>query len=138
MKFTNEDLYDLLNVKIGDKIRLLGGGGYIYGHIFEIVKNGEYMNGFRDTHKLSNLIDVEFEKVINFKLMSFRYAMQGIENGDDIYIKYKGKYLLCNTYSNSSDFERRVKIVFKENDILTHTIGLFESAYCEFYKKKED
>jgi hypothetical protein len=86
---------------------------------------------------LIELVGSDYEKVINFKLMSFRYAMQGIENGDDIYIKYKGKYLLCNTYSNSSDFERRVKIVFKENDTLSHTIGLFESAYCEFYKKED-
>jgi hypothetical protein len=134
MKFTKKDLLESLKLKIGDRILVHSKySPWVYLTVREDLML-EFDNG--NTDSLISLVGSEFEKVINFKLMSFRYAMQGIENGDDIYIKYKGKYLLCNTYSNSSDFGRRVKIVFKENDILTHTIGLFESAYCEFYKKE--
>jgi len=73
--------------------------------------------------------------LVNFKSILLRDALKGIENGDDIYIKYEGKYLICDTYSNSSDSERRGKIVFKKDDTLEHSIGLFESANYEFYKE---
>jgi len=134
MKFTKKDLLESLKLKIGDRISVQH--KYLPPSYLKVNENLHLESDDGNINLLIELVGSDYEKVINFKLMSFRYAMQGIENGDDIYIKYKGKYLLCNTYSNSSDFERRVKIVFKENDILTHTIGLFESAYCEFYKKE--
>lgn len=135
MKFTKKDLLESLKLKIGDRISVQH--KYLPPSYLKVNENLHLESDDGNINLLIELVGSDYEKVINFKLMSFRYAMQGIENGDDIYIKYKGKYLLCNTYSNSSDFERRVKIVFKENDILTHTIGLFESAYCEFYKKED-
>jgi len=134
MKFTKKDLLESLKLKIGDRISVQH--KYLPPSYLKVNENLHLESDDGNINLLIELVGSDYEKVINFKLMSFRYAMQGIENGDDIYIKYKGKYLLCNTYSNSSDFGRRVKIVFKENDILTHTIGLFESAYCEFYKKE--
>jgi len=95
MLIKNEDLYDLLNVKVGDKIRIINGGGYATGHRFEIVDNGNFMNGHcNNTHGLSRLIGVEFEKFKEYKRISLVSAviLLSIKKKGKVFIKNNDKY----------------------------------------------
>ena len=100
MLIRNEDLYGLLNVKVGDKIKVIGGDGIEYGVQLEIVENGKFSFGNPDIgHALSKLIDVEFEKVPTkfFEPIPYETAMRRIAIGKETYMKYKhaGKYFEC-------------------------------------------
>jgi len=100
MLIRNEDLYGLLNVKVGDRIKVIGGDGIEYGVRLEIVENGKFSFGNPDIgHALSKLIDVEFEKVDIklFEPIQYETAMRRIAIGKETYMKYKhaGKYFEC-------------------------------------------
>jgi len=100
MLITNEDLYDLLNVKVGDKIKVIGGVGIEYGQQLKVIENGKFSFGNPDIgHALSKLIDVEFEKVDIklFEPIQYETAMRRIAIGKETYMKYKhvGKYFEC-------------------------------------------
>jgi len=100
MLIRNEDLYGLLNVKVGDRIKVIGGDGIEYGVRLEIVENGKFLFGPYDVgHALSKLIDVEFEKVDikSFEPIQYETAMRRIAIGKETYMKYKhvGKYFEC-------------------------------------------
>jgi len=100
MLITNEDLYGLLNVKAGDKIKVIGGVGIEYGQQLKVIENGKFSVGYYDDkHALSKLIDVEFEKVDIklFEPIQYETAMRRMAIGKETYMKYKhaGKYFEC-------------------------------------------
>jgi len=100
MIIKNEDLYDLLNVKVGDRIKVIGGEGIKCGQRLEIVENGKFSFGPYDVgHALSKLIDVEFEKVDTklFEPVPYETAIRRMANEEETYMKYihAGKYFEC-------------------------------------------
>ena len=100
MLIRNEDLYELLNVKVGDKIKVIGGVGIEYGQQLKIIENGKFSVGYYDDkHALSKLIDVEFEKVDTklFEPVPYETAIRRMANEEETYMKYKhaGKYFEC-------------------------------------------
>ena len=131
MLIKNEDLYDLLNVKVGDKIRIINGGGYATGHRFEIVDNGNFMNGHcNNTHGLSRLIGVEFEKVDIklFEPIAYEKAMRRMANEEETYIKYNGKYLECKI----EDGLKRI-YMYNNNKRYINLIDFIKALDYEFY-----
>jgi len=98
MLIRNEDLYELLNVKVGDRIKVIGGEGIEHGVRIEIVENGKFLFGNPDIgHALSKLIDVEFEKVDIklFEPIPYETAIRRMADEEGTYIKYNGEYLEC-------------------------------------------
>jgi hypothetical protein len=94
----NEDLYDLLNVKVGDRIKVIGGEGIKYGVRLEIIENGKFSFGNHNIgHALSKLIDVEFEKVPTkfFEPIQYETAIRRMADEEGTYLKYNGEYLEC-------------------------------------------
>jgi hypothetical protein len=132
MIIKNEDLYELLNVKVGDRIKVIGGDGIEYGQRLEIVENGKFSIGHHDVgHALSKLIDVEFEKVDIklFEPISYETAMGRIVIGKETYMKYKhaGKYFECK-------IEEGVRKIFTyRNKCYVGQIDFVEALDYKFY-----
>ena len=130
MLITNEDLYNLLNVKVGDKIKVIGGEGIKYGQQLEIIENGNFSIGHHDVgHALSKLIDVEFEKVPTkfFEPVPYETAIRRMANEEETYIKYNGEYLECK-------IEEGVRKIFTyRNKCYVGQIDFVEALDYKFY-----
>ena len=135
MLIKNEDLYDLLNVKVGDKIKVIGGEGIKYGQQLEIVENGNFSIDHHNVeHALSKLIDVEFEKVYAklFEPIAYETAIRRMANEEETYIRYGGKYFKCKI--------KQLKMAGLKEIAICNDIGIYikiidfvEALSYEFY-----
>jgi len=136
MLIRNEDLYELLNVKVGDRIKVIGGEGIKYGIRLEIIENGKFSIGHHDVgHALSKLIDVEFEKVDIklFEPIQYETAMRRMANEEETYIKYKGKYLKCMLTISCNNLKERAIIIKFDNYIIETIMDIAEALDYKFY-----
>ena len=140
MLITNEDLYDLLNVKVGDKIKVIGGEGIKYGIRLEIVENGKFSFGPYDVgHALSKLIDVEFEKVPIkfFEPIQYETAIRRMADEEETYMKYNDELLICG-FTFHSKHKKMRSIILSKNDntfVTEKEISFFEALKYNFYKE---
>ena len=136
MLIRNEDLYELLNVKVGDRIKVIGGEGIKYGIRLEIVENGKFSFGPYDVgHALSKLIDVEFEKVPTkfFEPVPYETAIRRMANEEETYIKYKGRYLKCILTRSLNDSKEKAIIVMYDNCTIETIIDFVKALDYKFY-----
>ena len=136
MLITNEDLYDLLNVKVGDKIKVIGGVGIEYGQQLKVIENGKFSVGYYDDkHALSKLIDVEFEKVDIklFEPIPYETAIRRMANEEETYIKYKGKYLKCMLTISCNNLKERAIIIIFDNYIIETIMDIIVALDYKFY-----
>jgi len=136
MLITNEDLYDLLNVKVGDKIKVIGGVGIEYGQQLKVIENGKFSVGYYDDkHALSKLIDVEFEKVPTkfFEPIPYETAIRRMANEEETYIKYKGKYLKCMLTISWNNLKERAIIIKFDNYIIETIMDIIVALDYKFY-----
>jgi hypothetical protein len=128
MLIRNEDLYELLNVKVGDRIKVIGGEGIKYGVRLEIIENGKFSFGNHNIgHALSKLIDVEFEKVKQYEQITFETAIRRMADEEETYIKYNGEYLECKI---KEDVKR---ICMYNNKYYINQISFVEALDYKFY-----
>ena len=130
MLIRNEDLYELLNVKVGDRIKVIGGEGIKYGIRLEIVENGKFSFGPYDVgHALSKLIDVEFEKVDIklFEPVPYETAIRRMADEEETYIKYNGEYLECKIKEDAK------RICMYNNKYYINQISFVEALDYKFY-----
>ena len=136
MLIRNEDLYELLNVKVGDRIKVIGGEGIKYGIRLEIVENGKFSVGYYDDkHALSKLIDVEFEKVDIklFEPIQYETAIRRMANKEEVYIKYKGRRLKCILTKSFNNSKEKAIIVMYDNCTMETIIDFVEALDYKFY-----
>ena len=136
MLIRNEDLYELLNVKVGDRIKVIGGDGIEYGVRLEIVENGKFSFGPYDVgHALSKLIDVEFEKVDIklFEPIQYETAIRRMANKEEVYIKYKGRRLKCILTKSFNNSKEKAIIVMYDNFTMETVIDFVKALDYEFY-----
>ena len=134
MLIRNEDLYGLLNVKVGDKIKVIGGVGIEYGQQLKVIENGKFSVGYYDDkHALSKLIDVEFEKVDIklFEPIQYETAMRRMAIGKETYMKYKhaGKYFECKI----EEGVRKISTYMNMNKYYVGQIDFVEALDYKFY-----
>jgi hypothetical protein len=130
MLITNEDLYNLLNVKVGDKIKVIGGVGIEYGQQLKVIENGKFSIGHHDVgHALSKLIDVEFEKVPTkfFEPVPYETAIRRMADEEETYIKYNGEYLECKIEEDAK------RICMHNNKYYINLISFVEALDYKFY-----
>jgi len=130
MIIKNEDLYDLLNVKVGDKIRVIGGVGIEYGQQLKVIENGKFSVGPYDVgHALSKLIDVEFEKVPTkfFEPVPYETAIRRMADEEGTYIKYNGEYLECKIKEDAK------RICMYNNKYYINQIDFVKALDYKFY-----
>ena len=130
MLITNEDLYDLLNVKVGDKIKVIGGVGIEYGQQLKVIENGKFSVGYYDDkHALSKLIDVEFEKVPTkfFEPVPYETAIRRMADEEGTYIKYNGEYLECKIKEDAK------RICMYNNKYYINQISFVKALDHKFY-----
>ena len=138
MLITNEDLYDLLNVKVGDKIKVIGGDGIEYGQQLKVIENGKFSVGYYDDkHALSKLIDVEFVKVDIklFEPIQYETAIRRMANEEEVYIKYKGRRLKCILTKSFNNSKEKAIIVMYDNCTMETVIDFVKALDYEFYKE---
>ena len=138
MLIRNEDLYELLNVKVGDRIKVIGGEGIKYGQQLEIIENGNFSIGHHDVgHALSKLIDVEFEKVDIklFEPIQYETAIRRMANKEEVYIKYKGRRLKCILTKSFNNSKEKAIIVMYDNCTMETVIDFVKALDYEFYKE---
>jgi len=136
MIIKNEDLYDLLNVKVGDKIRVIGGVGIEYGQQLKVIENGKFSVGPYDVgHALSKLIDVEFEKVDIklFEPIPYERAIRRMANEEETYIKYNGEYLKCMLTISCNNLKERAIIIKFDNYIIETIMDIIVALDYKFY-----
>ena len=138
MIIKNEDLYDLLNVKVGDKIKVIGGVGIEYGQQLKVIENGKFSVGYYDDkHALSKLIDVEFVKVKQYEQITFEEAIEMIRKKEKTYMKYNDELLICG-FTFRSKHKKMRSIILSKNDNIFVTekeISFFEALKYNFYKE---
>ena len=134
MLIRNDDLYDLMKLKDGDKIKITTGMKFSNNDILEVFNCGRLkLKGSHKDRWLSDLIDEEFEKVKEYKPISYEKAIRRMANGEETYILYKDKYLKCILTKSLNNSKEKAIIIKFDNYIIENIMDFIKALDYEFY-----